>query len=88
MSGVLIPFLLPVYPGAPHVRYCPINGLGTRLYPCGIANGYAVDLHRGLQTQAKQTQPGVPPPIGSGQGTHREPARIHRVLELAYAQEA
>ena len=37
MSGVLIPFLLPVYPGAPHVHCCPVNGLGTRLYPCGFA---------------------------------------------------
>ena len=52
--------------GGSHVRYCPINGLGTRLYPCGIANGYAVDLHRGLQTQAKQTQPGVPLPLAAG----------------------
>jgi hypothetical protein len=42
-----------------HVHCCPVDGLDTRLYPCGLANGYAVDIHRGLPTQAEQTRPGV-----------------------------
>ena len=33
----------------------------------------------GLQTRADKTRPGVPPPLGSGTGTRREPAHIHRV---------
>ena len=87
MSGVLIPFLLPVYPGAPHVHCCPINGLGTRLYPCDIATGYAVDLHRGLQTQADKTRPGVPRPLATGRACiANQPASTG--LELATGQEA
>ena len=36
-----------------------VNGLGTRLYPCGIADGYAVDFHRGLPAQTVKTRPEV-----------------------------
>src|SRR5271166_2900893 len=34
--------------------------------PLRHRHGYAVDLHRGLQTQAKQTQPEVPLPLAAG----------------------
>ena len=65
--------------GGSHVHCCPVDGLDTRLYPCGIANGYAVDIHRGLPTRAEKTRPGVPRPLASRTGTRREPAHIHRV---------
>jgi len=42
-----------------HVHWCSVNGLGTRLYPCGIADGYAVDFHRGLPAQTVKTRPEV-----------------------------
>jgi len=44
----------------PTFTCCPVNGLGIRLYPCGIANGYAVDIHHGLLAPASNTEPGVP----------------------------
>jgi hypothetical protein len=50
--------------------------------PLRYRHGYAVDLHRGLPTRANHTQPGVPhqsPPPWRPIGTHRAPARIHRV---------
>jgi hypothetical protein len=34
--------------------------------PLRHRHGYAVDLHRGLQTQAKQTRPEVPLPLAAG----------------------
>jgi len=45
-----------------HVHCCSVDGLGIRLCPCGLANGYAVDIHRGLPTQAQETRSGVPRP--------------------------
>src|SRR5260370_1430121 len=36
MSGVLIPFLLPVYPGAPHVHCASFGQAGVQLYPGSI----------------------------------------------------
>jgi len=75
------------YAGGSHVHCCPVDGLGIRLYPCGIASGYAVDLHRGLQTQAKQTQPGVPLPLAASRArTANQPESTG--LELASCQEA
>ena len=45
-----------------HVHCRPVDGLGTRLYPCGLASGYFAVIHPGLRDQAQQTQPGVPRP--------------------------
>jgi hypothetical protein len=53
--------------GGSHVHCHPVDGLGTRLYPCGIANGYCRrPFTVGLQTQAHQTQPEVPRPVMRG----------------------
>ena len=62
-----------------HVHRCSVDGLGPRLCPCGIANGYAVDLLRGLPTQAGKTRSGVLHPPRRRADTHRKPAHIHRV---------
>jgi hypothetical protein len=61
-----------------HVHCCSVDGLGLRLCPCGIAHGYAVDLLRGLPTQAGKTRSGVLRPSRRAD-THRKPAHIHRV---------
>jgi len=61
-----------------HVHCRPVDGLGTRLCPCGIASGYFVVIHPGLRDKALQTRPEVPRPSWRA-GTHRNPARIHRV---------
>ena len=45
--------------------------------PLRHRHGYAAVLHRGLQARAGETQPGVP--RHGLAGTHRDPARIHRV---------
>jgi len=45
-----------------HVHCRPVNGLGTRLYPCGLASGYFAVIHPGLRDKALQTHPGVPRP--------------------------
>ena len=45
-----------------HVHCRPIDGLGIRLYPCGLASGYFAVIHRGLRDKALQTHPGVPRP--------------------------
>ena len=45
--------------------------------PLRHRHGYAAVLHRGLQARAGETQPGVP--RHGLAGTHRNPARIHRV---------
>ena len=74
-------------PDGYHVHLESIDERGVQLYPCGIANGYAVDLHRGLQTQAKQTQPGVPLPLAAGRArTANQPESTG--LELVISQEA
>ena len=46
--------------------------------PLRLRHGYAVDIHRGLPTQAKQTRSGVLRPLWRTD-THRSPAHIHRV---------
>jgi hypothetical protein len=48
--------------GGSHVHCCPVDGLGTRLCPCGIATATPQAIHRGLQAQAMETLPGVPRP--------------------------
>ncbi len=67
--------------GGSHVHCCPVDGLGTRLCPCGIATATPQTIHRGLQAQAMETLPGVPRPTSweKKAGAHRKPARIHRV---------
>ena len=45
-----------------HVHCRPVDGLGTRLYPCGLASGYFAVIHPGLRDKAAQTHPGVPRP--------------------------
>ena len=45
-----------------HVHCCPVDGLGTRLCPCGIATATPQAIHRGLRAQAAKTLPGVPRP--------------------------
>ena len=45
--------------------------------PLRHRHGYAAVLHRGLQARTGETQPGVP--RHGLAGTHRDPARIHRV---------
>jgi len=45
-----------------HVHCRPVDGLGTRLYPRGIATVTPQPIHRGLQAQAEETLPGVPRP--------------------------
>src|SRR5450759_2845750 len=65
----------PIHPGLPggetgrgthadgsHVHCCPVDGLGIRLCPCGLATATPQAIHRGLQTQTSQTLPGVPRP--------------------------
>ena len=34
-----------------HVHCCPVDGLGTRLYPCGIATATPQPIHRDLPSQ-------------------------------------
>src|SRR5262249_54594848 len=43
-----------------HVHCRPVDGLGPRLSPCGIATVTPQPIHRGLQAQAEETLPGVP----------------------------
>ncbi len=69
-----------------HVHCCPVDGLGTRLYPCGIANGYAVDIHHGLLAPASNTEPGVPHPEQQRVRTANQPTSTG--LELASLEEA
>src|SRR6266487_872723 len=45
-----------------HVHCRPVDGLGTRLYPCGLASGYFAVIHPGLRDRASQTHPRVPCP--------------------------
>jgi hypothetical protein len=61
-----------------HVHCRPVDGSGTRLYPCGIASGYFAVIRRWPPGQGLQTQPGVPRPSWRA-GAHRTPARIHRI---------
>src|SRR5215207_3098428 len=48
MSGVLIPFLLPVYPGAPHVHDKTDRGVRCPPPPRQHRHDYAAGIHRGL----------------------------------------
>jgi hypothetical protein len=68
-----------------HVHCCPVNGLGTRALPLRPRHGYAAVLHRGLQTRAGETQPGVPA-VARRARTANQPESTG--LELAEIQEA
>ena len=75
------------YADGSHVHCCSVDGLGTRLYPCGIANGYAVDIHRGLPTQTDQARSEVPRPVmKERRRTATQPTSTG--LELVNPQEA
>src|ERR1022692_3064553 len=54
--------------GGSHVHCCPVNGLGIRLCPCGIATVTPQHFHRGLPSQAAKTRTGVPRPRDEGNG--------------------
>jgi len=43
-----------------HVHCCPVNGLGTRLYPAASPRLLPQAIHRGLRTQALNTCPEFP----------------------------
>src|ERR1019366_2095757 len=66
------------HPDGSHVHCHPINGLGTRLYPCGLAT--ATPQTFTVASRPRRNRPSLKFPCPcSGQGAHREPARIHRV---------
>ena len=70
-----------------HVHCCPVDGLGTRLCPCGIAMATPQTLHHGLPAQAAKTRTGVPRPVMKGRvRTAIQPTSTG--FELAALQEA
>ena len=72
--------------GGSHVHCCPVDELGIRLYPCGIAIGYAVDIHHGLLAPASNTEPEVPRPKQQRVRAANQPTSTG--LELALLEEA
>ena len=70
----------------PTLHYRPVNGLGIRLYPCGIASGYFAVIHPGLRDRPCRPSPQFP-------ARHEERARTapqpeSTGLELVISQEA
>src|SRR5207247_272906 len=72
MSGVLIPFLLPVYPGAPHVHCASFGQVGAQLYP-GSITAPTPQAFSTASSPSPRTGSGVDPPPRSRSRTASRP---------------
>jgi hypothetical protein len=64
-----------------HVHCCSVDGLGTRLYPCGLAMATPWTFTMASRTERNKPSRELPttPEITGTAGAHRTPAHIHRV---------
>lgn len=62
-----------------HVHHMIDQQVGAQLCPCGLANGYAAVLHRGLPPDNPSHLGSSPGPDDPYPGAHRAPAHIRQV---------